>query len=150
MFHLDRANGCFNLTRYRRVAAATVTKRPSQTHHREVSQHLPINPSFVELVLVLRESDVIEPTCGTEMSRFECGGNVRMKRVSVCGAFSARTCGPDVAELRRLLRPPTAERLDGQLELLPVERVLHRQLLETPGTRGRNFFFSNPVPEARR
>lgn len=41
-----------------------------------------------------------------------------------------RTCDPDVVELRRPLGLLSCERPDGQLELLPVEGVFQRQLLQ--------------------
>lgn len=42
--------------------------RGEPTHHSQVLQHLSVHSGLVELVFVLRESDVIEPACERQKS----------------------------------------------------------------------------------
>lgn len=102
----------------------------SPTHHREELQHLSVHPSFIELVFVLRKADVVQPPWSTEPAEIRWRAVLGRTSVTVC----YRTCDPDVVQLRRPLHLLPRERLDGQLELLPVERVFQRQLLQKQQT----------------
>lgn len=60
------------------------------------------------------------------------------------------TSDPDEIQLGRLLALLVADTLDGQLELLPVQRILHPQFLWTQEVRGSHKRFSNSASAVKK
>lgn len=94
------------------------------THHRHVVQHASVHTGLIKVALVLWEADVIQPPWNS--IRTLNHASKQLWRTTVAAA--ALTRRPVVIQFAfRVVAG--AERLQRELQLLPVERLSHAQLL---------------------
>lgn len=94
------------------------------THHGHVVQHASVHTSLIKVALVLREADVVQPPWNS-IGALNLASKLLWRTT---GAVAALTRGPVVIQFAfRVV--DGAERLQRQLQLLPVERLSHAQLL---------------------
>jgi len=91
-------------------------------------QHAPINSSFIKIIFVLWEANVIQPPWKEQTTAYLFQTDSQCRR-SFTPETTSLTGHPVVVQLALQILFLWPESLQGELQFLPVERLLHAYLL---------------------